>query len=440
MWYSKEDEELLKVSKMILDRSEEALEYARTNKAEVDSYVEHVKKQYNISVPDISDVNQCISEKNRIKDQSWEEIVKEAEQHYPSKITIEDVLTQEERQRAYARVDEINREFSQKTSLNKVDIAFLTVATALQCVRQYVLDPFLKDIRKSAGSHDEPGSMKSGAEPGWYHADTDKILVSRVPFDVQRYGDNSTVQGFLSGGNHRFTTLGHDPMLGWVFGTANILTNTVTRSDFRSAHVKYVPQVGNTIYSLADTGRIFTSCANRLFNEGWDGKLAVACAIVREAIHLKSDIGTKNSLPLPVLSTLSPDLTRTLAKYGIDTASVGKEASLSVLINTLISMVHRLFFDESVDDPKLYEVRTRKILLYSNTIASTSNVIISCLTKRYELLDVGGLIVTIIRLFSDIGFIARIKQEFIAAELYKDIEGTVREINQMYRKLGGLLY
>ena len=100
-------------------------------------------------------------------------------------------------------------------------------------------------------------------------------------------------------------------------------------------------------------------------------------------------------------------------------------------------MVHRLFFDGSADDSKLYEVRTRKILLYSNTIASTSNVIVSCLTKKFELLDVGGLIVTIIRLFSDIRFIAKIKQEFIDAELYKDIEGTVREIDQMYIKLGG---
>lgn len=437
MWYSKEDEDLLKVSKMILDRSNDALEYANANKADDDAYIEYVKKTYNISEPEITDVSQCISEHNRIKDKSWEEIVAEADQRYPDRVTFEDVLTQEEIQRAYSRVDELNREFAQKTRLTKVDIAFLTVATALQCLRQYVLDPFLKNVRKSAGTHDEPASMKADAEPGWYHADTEKILVSRVPFDVQRYSESSTIQGFLSGGNHRFTTLGHDPMLGWVFGTANILTNTVTRSDFRSAHVKYVPQVGNTIYSLADTGRVFSSCINRLFNEGWDGKLAVACAIVREAIHLKSDIGTKSSLPLPLISTISPDFTQTLAKYGIDIASVGTEASLSVLINTLVSMVHRLFFDGSVDDSKLYEVRTRKILLYSNTIASTSNVIVSCLTKKFELLDVGGLIVTIIRLFSDIRFIAKIKQEFIDAELYKDIEGTVKEIDQMYIKLGG---
>ena len=79
MWYSKEDEDLLKVSKMILDRSNDALEYANANKADDNAYIEYVKKTYNISEPEITDVSQCISEHNRIKDKSWEEIVAEAD-------------------------------------------------------------------------------------------------------------------------------------------------------------------------------------------------------------------------------------------------------------------------------------------------------------------------------------------------------------------------
>lgn len=100
MWYSKE-EEILKVSKMIQDRTEEALRFARANQAEEDAYIEYVKKTYNISEPEITDISQCISEHNRIKDKSWEEIVAEADQRYPDRVTFEDVLTQEEIQRAY---------------------------------------------------------------------------------------------------------------------------------------------------------------------------------------------------------------------------------------------------------------------------------------------------------------------------------------------------
>ena len=38
--------------------------------------------------------------------------------------------------------------------------------------------------------------------------------------------------GFDDGGrgNHRVHTLGHDPILGWIFGTGNIMTCTITLS------------------------------------------------------------------------------------------------------------------------------------------------------------------------------------------------------------------
>jgi hypothetical protein len=184
---------------------------------------------------------------------------------------------------------------------------------------------------------------------------------------------------------------------------------------------------------MANTGKIFGAFKERLFNEGWDGKMAVGFAMIREAIHLKSDVGTKRSLPIPIVSTISSDFANKLSKYGVDTASVTTEMGLSVLINTLISMLHRLFYDESADDAKLFEVRTRKILLYSNSIASTSNVIASILLKNPKILDVGGAIVTIMRLFSDIRFICRIKQEFIESALDVHFQGVVDELELMYK-------
>jgi len=369
----------------------------------------------------------------------WEQLVGEAKENVPFYVTYEDLLNSEEFASAYRHLDEINEKFAKKTGFRKIDWIFLFTAVALQCARQYAIGPWLKKVRPSANAKDEKKSQKGNAEPGWYYVETEKILTNSVPFDVSKYGGPGTIQGFLKGGDHRQMTLGHDPLLGWVFGTANILTSTITRSDFASAHIKYQTGKGNVIHSLANTGKIFGSCKDRLFNEEWDGKLAVGCAIIREAIHLKSDVNTTRGLPIPIVSSVSPEFAKTLARYGIDTASVGivgAEIGLSVLINTLISMVHRLFYDESADDPKLYEVRTRKILLYSNTIASGSNVIAAYITKNPKILDIGGLIVTIMRLFSDIRFICRVKQEFIESALDAHFRGVVDELEQMYKSDG----
>ncbi len=440
MLFSGNDQDILKVLKMNQDECQNALDQAKalnfdaeSSISETDLFIEEIEKKYGIdsSVALPSQIETTPKPiVSRIEDSDWHELVDDARNEYPDKVSINDILTQEEYQNAMQHLDSINDEFSRRTGFRKVDWAFFAVATGLQCLRQYVLDPWIKKMRANASPSDEKG-RKGNAQPGWYHADTNLILINRVPFDAQGYSNNSSVAGFLKGGGHRTVTLGHDPLLGWVFGTANILTNTLTRFDLKSAHIKDIPGKGNTIYALADTSKVFLACKERLMNEGCDGKIAVGSAVIREAMHLKSDVNTKKSLPLPGISIASPAMAEKLCSYGIDTASVGTEMGLSIAINTLISMVHRLFYDETVDDPKLYEVRTRKIILYSNTIASVSNVIVASITKNPKILDVGGLIVTITRLFTDIRFITRVKQEFVESQLDLHFKGITDEIDAM---------
>ena len=441
--YSKSEQEIFKVLKYNQKLSNTLLtDYKNLNANVVkqneidDKFISMIESKLGINIPNN---NPLVFKKTSVSIQvpEWEDLVCEANEHIPYSVGYEDLLTSEDFSNAYKHLDEINEKFSKKTSLKKLDWIFLVTAIAMQCLRQYVLDPWLKKSRPVAGSGDE-GNRKGNAEQGWYYVDTKNILINRVPFDAQAYGTANTIQGFLKGGDHRMMTPGHDPLLGWFFGTANILTNTLTRLDLMSAHIKCVPTVRaplgeNVIHSLASTAKILFAVKNRLFDEGWDGKLAVGLSIIREAIHLKSDVGTKRSLPLPIISNCSPDIAKQFVKYGIDTASVATEIGLSTLINTLISIVHRLFYDESMDDNKLFEVRTRKILLYSNTIASTSNIIISALTKNPEIIDVGGLIVSIFRLFSDIRFICMVKQEFIQSELDIHYQGIVDELELMYK-------
>lgn len=164
--------------------------------------------------------------------------------------------------------------------------------------------------------------------------------------------------------------------------------------------------------------------ADKLIYGGSEGRVIVGASLIKEIIHLRTDLYTKNSLPMPVVSVLNAEKAGELAGYGLDMANivtVGKQAAYAVLINAFIAMAHGFFCDgETERDKKLYEVRTRKILMYSNFIATTSNLIVTAVTENLHNLDLGGLVVTIHRIATDRKFIQQVKQEFIFGG-YQDI-------------------
>ena len=170
----------------------------------------------------------------------------------------------------------------------------------------------------------------------------------------------------------RSRTLGHDPVLGWIFGTANIITNALTRYDFQSFAVLnkqiYGVYPGSTFGMLENAGNFVQQ-----------DPLLLPTAVARQAIHFGSDYFTKQGLPVPLVATVNNDLAKNMVVKGsIDLWSVSRGAVLAWLINQLVAAVHQLFYRENRDgSQKLYEVRTRKILSYSNLMASGSNVIVS---------------------------------------------------------------
>lgn len=432
-----ENQDFLKVAKLNSELSDELYslleEEIRINDESIENtekFIADMEEKLGVKVPETQIEKYPLILDKPVEDRSWDSLVEESELRYPQTLTFEDLLSPEEIADVNRNFDEINNEFNKKTKLQKLDWTFMATATALQCIRQYVIDPWLKSARVNASVDDEKGH-KSKGDPGWYYVSTDKILKNRVPFDAQFYNpSNLSVHKFLAGAkDHRYVTLGHDPILGWIIGTANIMTSTITRYDMRTAHVKYKQKM--MIHSLADTRKMAHSCFDRILHQGIDGKIAFGSAVVREAIHLKSDVNTKHSLPIPVISTVSPAFAEELARYGIDAAGVTNEFSWSVIINSLISMIHRLFYDESLESQQMYEVRTRKVLLYSNLLASSSNLIVSAICKDASKLDIGGLIVTIGRLFSDISFVTKVKQDFINSKLDIQFQGIESELHQL---------
>lgn len=389
-----------------------------------------VEKEIEVSKKDVlrgKDKNNITKYDEKIEHRSFEDIVKIAEENGYINTTIEDLLTLEELEDVEKRFEEINAKFIDKTKFDYVDLSFIVVATMLQCVRQYVFTSF-----EERYSHNEGDKKTADQKKKWkekFPEDIQNIIVDGVPYDVIR-GSKELNLG-LSGNNHRVKTLGHDPLLGWLFGTMNILTSTLTDCSFSSYKVQTSP-----VKKIVDTPSITTlEMLEAGFEKGMENKVLMAAAVIKQGLHLKSDIGTKAGLPIPLVSIVSPEVAQKLSEIGIDfqtVLTVGKQATYSIAINYLIALIHALYYDETkYSSRELYEVKTRKILLYSNLLASSSNIIVVAFQKDRKKIDIGGLLVTMWRLFSDVRFITKVKDDFINMEIDKDIEYEIERLNQL---------
>lgn len=367
----------------------------------------------------------------------YKDLVKKANAEIQNDIELEDLLSEKEFQEAYKRLDAIHEEFSHKTSIvNKTDLMFLGIATALQTTKSLLFGQVAKKFdygnsfnpdgrlahndksieREHRRANDE---FKEKHEKHG-HGKWINILYQTPPYDITK--GSPAINRNMEGGYHRIHTLGHDPILGWIFGTANILTDTITFEDFKSNRVVRKPKMMITPESVPFA---------KLFSEAFEmckaDSLNLPAAIFAEGCHLKSDEFTKLGLPVPILETITPDFASKLYKsnydalcFSRDLKIVGASAGISIFIDMIIGLIHGLFNKEKIDKD-LYEVRTRKILLISNSIASTSNIIQTVITKNPKNLDLGGLLVTLSHLFMDLRFVSRIKEEFIRQELNKDL-------------------
>lgn len=395
---------------------------------------------------------------NRPRLESWDEIVAQANLHEPNPVVLEDIMTESEIQSAFSELDEINKQFSRKTSIiNKVDLSFLAIATALQVVKSLVfpyvaekfdygkgfdpserLDHNDKSIEKAHREANDKFRDKHMEKHGTGH--WINLLYQTVPYDITRGSNDLGIN--MGGKYHRMYTLGHDPILGWIFGTANILTDCITFNNLHTNRISRVNPVtgGKKMVITPEVvfiGQMFREC----YDEVRADFLNLPAALFAQAQHLKSDEFTKLGLPVPLLSSINEEFASKLYRESYDSLCfardikiVGASFVVSKLFDIIISLTHGLF-RKTDEDKDLYEVRTRKILLISNSIASASTIINTAITKNPRNLDIGSLLNTITHLFSDVRFIAKIKQEFIENEISGKIRQEIAEIDALFADL-----
>ena len=328
-------------------------------------------------------------------------------------------------------LERIDREFKERTRLQDADAAFVVAATMLQRAGAgNAKEDALHSFQDRVFSGFDDGAP---AESGRLFASKSHILSSRgVPYDATCYEvDNLKI---FKGANHRFATLGHDPVLGLVFGTSNIMTNSITC--VKDANIFGIgaripatysvsydafgknPQIGiptGTVEMLVAAGR-------RVVNE----PDAAAAALIKQLIHIGTDLYTPCGIQVPFANlVLDKAHTEALTKYVStgDILKVGMQSGMTVLINWLIAALHGcslIFKDDGLDySTETYQARTKKIILISDTIATSSSVVQASITKNPKCLDLGGAAVLVYRLFSDACFVANLKKEYVQSELDK---------------------
>ena len=323
-------------------------------------------------------------------------------------------------------LDDLDRQFALATGLNSTDTTFLFLAIGLQMARQYLLS---NNTMKLEDEVKNGKVVKSSSQCGdklaqsiYDHsiglvapADWKKVLFQSVPYDALSTSDLFNYSTGLSGANHRYRTLGHDPIFGWIFGTANIMTSSLTKTNFETFYIKDMCIMRHYPHGLV-------GMMQRTINYSLDDPTLLAVSVARQAIHFGSDYFTKQGLPLPFIATLDNGLAQEMmTKWHVDMWSVTKGAVISSFINQLIAVIHTLFFDGATEqERKLYEVKTRKILMYSNAVATSTNLAVFAAFKKFEKLDIGGMSVTIYRLITDQKFIRQVKEDFIFGS-YRDM-------------------
>lgn len=212
---------------------------------------------------------------------SWDDLCAEAEQVISCEVEIEDLFTAEELKENALAVRRLNFEYNQIHRLDKFDVAIAVAAGLLAGavdillvgIPQKTLDglkagPLSNYIRDAFDRRYPPEEMKKLANS----------KVSKVPFDAQDNRNTTEWVEGLSAYYHRLLSLGHDPLLGFVFGVADILTGRMTTID----------KAGKVV------SQVMENYADRT-------EADIFAALAKQVAHLKSDMTTSMGLPAPMM-------------------------------------------------------------------------------------------------------------------------------------------
>lgn len=216
----------------------------------------------------------------------WQQLVITAKQEIGEDAAIEDILLPEEIEKAAHRLTFLRGKFNDIHRLDKADWLIACVSGTLAAL----VDVFLVKMPVHPGflggksSHGGPLSnwIRERIQASVSPEDLKKLEKENwVPYDSSTSNMLHVKIAGLGPRTHRFQSLGHDPILGFLFGVKDILSGSFTAVDTN----------GNLISQAVET-------------PSEDRSTGIFSAILRQFGHLKSDVSTNAGLPAPLMPLL----------------------------------------------------------------------------------------------------------------------------------------
>lgn len=240
---------------------------------------------------------------------SWERLCTEAEQSVGTNVELEDLFTDTELKQNSAAIQQMNRDYKDLHRLDKFDIAISAAAGLLAAAVDILMVGIPQKTPAGLSAGTLSNYIRSEFEKRFPEADMEKLAnskVSKVPFDAQDNRNTAEYVDGLSAYYHRLLSLGHDPLLGFVFGVIDILTGRMTTIDKTGRIVSQVMEV----YADRKESDVFK-------------------ALLKQIRHFKSDITTSMGLPVPMMALFN------LLQFG----SIGEEEQ------TIAEIVQGMYYE-----------------------------------------------------------------------------------------------
>ena len=225
--------------------------------------------------------NQFLSFQADLVVPTWEELSSEAIEQISTKIELEDLFSEDELRLNSLTIKELNKQYNEIHRLDELDILISVSAGLLASA----VDILLVGVPEKTSCGLKAGSLsnyiRDAFDKKFPPDEIEKLAnskVSKVPFDAQDNRNTTINIGGLSAYYHRLLSLGHDPLLGFVFGVADILTG----------HMTTIDKTGKVV------SQVMECYADRT-------EMNIFSALVKQLSHLKSDVTTSMGLPAPLM-------------------------------------------------------------------------------------------------------------------------------------------
>ena len=124
------------------------------------------------------------------------------------------------------------------------------------------------------------------------------------------------------------------------------------------------------------------------------------------------------SLPLPVISAISPDFAHKFSLYGINTGTIVEGTIANKIINFVVAFLHRLSMEEG-DYERTDQIRTVKLITAASLIATGGDLTVTIYQaykgdlKAMRKFDLGGYMCTFENLVSSTRLINQLECEYM---------------------------